>query len=249
MPLKQLSPLLPPDQGVYVDTSSSLRPAHAYMYAVMSESTSHVESASSDTVSAIPLISEPVASPGGVEAAVDGRRILVSWNTTLDRDESILGYRVYRKRGAEKKLTPVADTLQEAWQNFYEEKETVPGGTYTYAIRAVSITGDTSAFSPHAVVRVDAPEYFPPGNVRAWKEGKRVQLTWDEVIQPDVAGLRIYRYARGNKPELIKKLKPEERAFTDTKPGRTTIVSYYLTTVGAGGMESSRSRVVTVPLR
>ncbi len=248
MPLKQLSSLLPPDQGVFVDTSSSLKPARAYMYAVQSESTSHVTSAFSDTISAIPNMPEDVPVPAGIEAAVDGNRIHVSWNTALPRDPSLLGYRVYRKQGSDA-LMPIADTLQESWQNYYTEAEAAPGGTFAYAVRAVSITGDTSAYSATATASIPKPAYYPPGNLRARMEERRVYLTWDEILQRDADGLRLYRYERGKDPRLVVTLEADAREYVDRRPGRGKLVSYYITTVGKGGVESGRSRIVSVPLR
>ena len=248
MPLKQISSLLPPEQGVYVDTSSSLQPARAYSYSVQSESTSHVTSAFSDTVSAVPIMPETVPVPAGIDAAIDGNRVHVSWNTALRPDPSLLGYRLYRRKG-DTRLMPVADTLQESWQNYFVESEAAAGETYAYAVRAVSITGDTSAFSATATVSLPEPAYYPPGNLRARAEDRRVYLSWDEILQQDADGLRLYRYERGKDPRLVVTLESDARDYVDRRPGRGKLVSYYLTTVGKEGTESERSRIVSVPLR
>jgi fibronectin type 3 domain-containing protein len=187
--------------------------------------------------------------PVGIEAAVEGSTVHLSWNTTASRDGSILGYRVYRKNSRAKFLTPVADTLQESWQNYFTDTGLAPGSTTSYAVRAVSITADTSDMSMTVVASISSPEYYPPGNVRAWKEKKSVQITWDDIVQPGAKELRIYRYTRGSTPKIIKKLKVNIHEYVDTKPGRGKLVSYYLTTVGEGGEESVRSSVVSVPLK
>lgn len=248
-PMKLLSNLLPPEKGEYIDTSTALQASHAYMYALKSETTSHISSVLSDTVSAIPVMPVSMEPPLDLEAAVDGNTIHVSWNTTTARDASILGYIVYRKGEKDRHFAPVADTLQAPWQNYHVETDLPVGSTTSYAVRIVSITQDTSAMSAAAAATIARPEFYPPGNVRAWKERRRVHLTWDEVIQPGVKGLRLYRYTRGTKPRLIRKLKPTVLEYVDRKPGRTKLVSYYLTVVGDGGVESARSKVVTVPLR
>ncbi|PLX24291.1 MAG: hypothetical protein C0600_13355 [Ignavibacteria bacterium] len=248
-PMKLLSPLLPVEQGVFVDTSSALQPAQAYMYALQSVTSSHVSSVLSDTVSAIPVTPVNIAAPLDIEAVADGSTVHVSWNTVNARDPSILGYLVYRKGEKDKRMTAVADTLQASWQNYYTDHDLPPGSATSYAVRVVSITQDTSDMSAAAAVRIAGVEYYPPGNLRAWKERRSVHLTWDEVVQPGIKGLRLYRYVRGKKPQLIRKLKPNLQEYVDKKPGRVKLVSYYLTVIGEGGVESARSKVVTVPLR
>jgi fibronectin type 3 domain-containing protein len=248
VPLRQQSAMLPAAAGEYVDTSASLLGGRTYMYAVQAVSSSHVAGAMSDTVGAMPQLPISVDIPVGVEAARDGNRVLLTWNTGQPRHRDVLGYRVYRMLEKDKRWLPVADTLQNPRQNFYTDSALQAGARAMYAVRAFSVTGDSSAMSAPAVVSIPARVFFPPGNLRAKREGKKVLLMWDEIIQ-QAAALHLYRYQRGDAPKLIRKLKPTDVEYVDAKPGRGRRVSYYLVTVGTGDEESRRSEIVTVPLR
>ncbi|MDT8322868.1 MAG: hypothetical protein RRA94_02065 [Bacteroidota bacterium] len=248
VPLTLQSPLLPVAEGEYVDTSASLLGGRTYMYAVQAVSTSHVAGAMSDTVGAMPLLPIPVDAPVEVDAARDGDRILLTWNTTQPRHRDVLGYRVYRKTENDERLTPVADTLQNPRQNFYTDSAVQAGTRAMYAVRAFSVTGDSSAMSASAVIIVPGRELLPPSNLRARREGGKVRVMWDEILQP-AAALHLYRYERGSAPTLLRKLKATEGEYLDAKPGKGKRVSYYLVTAGASGEESRRSEILTVPLR
>ncbi len=248
VPLRQQSGMLPPAAGEYVDTSAALQGGRTYMYSVQAVSSSHVAGAMSDTVGAMPQISITVDIPADVDIVRDGRRVLLSWNTTQPRHRDVLGYRVYRKTEKENHFTPVADTLQNPRQNFYADSSLQAGEKAMYAVRAFSVTGDSSALSAPATIMIPARVFFPPGNVRAKREGKKVRIMWDEIIQQADA-LHLYRYERGTAPKLIRKLKPTDVEYVDAKPGRGRRVSYYLVTIGTRDEESRRSKIVTVPLR
>ena len=249
VPLKQVSAMLPARDGAYVDTSSALLGDRTYMYAVQAVNTSHRVSALSDTVGAIPDIPVPVEAPMDLQAAIDGQVVRLSGNTSIARHKDILGFRVLRRTARDKRFVPVADTMLYAWQNFHSEAAPAPGQRVAYAVRAYSVKGDSSELSATVTVAADARRYYPPGNLRAMKDGKSVLLEWDDIVQQDVAALHVYRYERGKKAVLVAKVKADSREYVDKKPGRAEFVSYYMTVAGSSGTESARSRVVSVRLK
>ncbi|NOY06383.1 MAG: hypothetical protein GXO82_07105 [Chlorobi bacterium] len=247
--MRQISPMLPPDASSYVDTSTGLRGKYTYFYSMVAVNTSHVQGPPSDTVSAVPLIPVPVSSPMGVRTVVLEDGIFITWNGQRGEDPELDGFRVYRKTGTSDKWKPLTDTLLEAWQNSFRDTTVIAGNTYSYAVRAYSIRMDSSALSMTATARVPTPEIFPPANPRARFMKKRVYITWDEIVQPAAAGFRLYRYTRGRKPVLVATLSPDDTEYVDRRPGKTSPVFYFITTVDRAGHESKRSKEMPLVIR
>ncbi|GEM_PF-661697 len=249
IPMRQISPMLPPDANSYVDTSTGLRGKYTYFYSLVAVNTSHVQGPPSDTVSAVPLIPVPVSSPMGVRAVVLEDGVFITWNAQRAADPALDGFRVYRRTGAAGGWKPLADTLLEAWQNSFRDTTVTPGNTYSYAVRAYSIRMDSSALSMTATATVPVPTLLPPANPRARFMKKRVYITWDEIVQPAAAGYRLYRYTRGKKPVLVARLSLDDTKYVDRRPGRTSPVFYFITTVDRAGHESKRSKEMALVLR
>jgi fibronectin type 3 domain-containing protein len=232
-------------QGVYIDTSSLLRGDITYMYAVLAKNTSHMYSAMSDTVYSTPRLPVVVDAPQGMSARVDKENIYVNWRSTFDTEPVLSGYRVYRREGSAV-WTALADTLQDAEQNHVLDEQVQPGVRYEYAVRAYSISGDSSAMSSVASAVIPLPSIYPPGNIRAFRQGAAIILQWDEIAQPSAKEFRIYRYTRGSDARLLGTVPLDTRVFLDDRPGDTSPLFYYLTTVGSVGNESNPSKEVAV---
>jgi fibronectin type 3 domain-containing protein len=245
MEFRQVSAYLPPVPTVWLDTTAALRGDATYMYTIVAENTSHIRSVMSDTVYATPDIPIPVPAPQGITARVDQGRVYLTWKTQNDVQMAVSGYRVFR-READGGWKPVADTLQDAEQNFMLDENTKPGGRYDYAVRAYSIRGDSSALSSIASALIPLPEVYPPSNLKAYREGVAVVLQWDEVVQSGAKEFRVYRYTRGAQPRMLATLPLETRVYLDDKPGGTSPVYYYITTVGTLGHESAPGKEVAV---
>lgn len=245
MEFRQVSAYVPPSPAYWLDTTAALRGDATYMYTIVAENTSHIRSAMSDTVYATPGIPIPVPAPQGITARVDQGRVYLTWKAQNDVQMALSGYRVLR-REANGGWKSVADTLQLAEQNFMLDEQTRPGGRYDYAVRAYSIQGDSSALSAVATATIPLPEVYPPSNLKAFREGAAIVLQWDEIAQAGAKEFRVYRYTRGAQPRMLASLPLDTRVFLDDKPGGTSPVFYYLTTVGTFGNESAPGKEVAV---
>jgi hypothetical protein len=237
-PLFPITPLLPPTSTHYIDTSDGLRGGYAYTYAIQCISTSHIPSRLSDTATAIPDISIPVSSPLGVRAIVEGDHITVLWNVQRNRDAGLAGFRVFRSEKGSNLWKTLSDTLLPAWQNFLQDTHAELGPRYHYAVRAYTISGDSSALSMAVVAQLQTPQVFPPSNLQARVERRGVRLTWNEIAQPAARGINVYRYTRGKKPVLLSTVKQTETDYHDAKPGSDSPVFYFLKCTTVNGAES-----------
>ncbi len=245
MEFQQISPFLPATPASYLDTSAALRGDATYMYTIAAENTSHVQSVMSDTVYATPNIPVAVNAPQNIVARVDQGRVYLTWKGQDESSSGLSGFRVYR-REAGGAWRAVADTLQDAEQNFMLDTRTKPGGRYEYTVRAYSIRGDSSGLSSIASAEIPLPAVYPPANLKASREGSGVILQWDEIAQAGAKEFRLYRYTRGSTPRLLGSVPLNTRVFLDEKPGSTTPVFYYLTTVGTFGNESAPGKEAAV---
>ncbi len=244
---RQISDVLPVQPARYIDTMA-LRGDWTYLYTVSAVNSSHVPSAPSDTAYATPDIPLAIPAPQGVLARVDKGRVYLTW-TMQEDNPTLSGWRVYRREGTSGVWRALGDTLLEASENHVLDEGTKPGASYAYRVRAYSIRGDSSETSAIVDVRIAGPAVYAPANLRAKLDGKQVLLTWDEIVQPGAKEFRIYRYTRGGTPQAVGTVPLEQREFLDTRPGSTSPVFYYVTTVSTTGEESRPGRESAVLLR
>jgi hypothetical protein len=245
MDFQQISPFLPASPTSYLDTSAALRGDATYMYVIVAENTSHVQSVMSDTVYVTPDIPVTVNAPQNIVARVDQGRVYVTWKGQDESSSGLSGFRVYRRESGGA-WRAVADTMQDAEQNYMLDEKTKPGGRYDYTVRAYSLRGDSSGLSAIATAVIPLPEVYPPSNLKAYREGVAVVLQWDEVVQSGAKEYRVYRYTRGAQPRALASVPLDTRVFLDDNPGKTSPVFYYITTVGTFGNESSPGKEVAI---
>ncbi|MBE0644364.1 MAG: hypothetical protein IH600_09820 [Bacteroidetes bacterium] len=247
-PMQQISNRIPMRETSFVDTLG-LQGMMTYLYAVLSENSSHVQSPLSDTVSAIPQIAVPVETPRDLITRVVNGQVALYWNQRYTDQPACIGYRIYRKEDKTGRWRPLNDVLTEPWQNSFTDTGVEPGGTYQYTVRAFGLDGDSSSLSLVAHAAIPLPEVYPPANLTAQPQGRVVTLRWDEIAQPSAKEFRLYRYTRGAKPKLVKTLSLDIIGYTDEIKDRQSPVFYYLTTVGNLGQESRPGKEVAVMVK
>lgn len=227
----------------YLDTARNLRGDRSYHYAVRTVSTSHLESAFSDTVSVMPLTNqpEPVA-PRDLTARVDAEQAIVSWED-LSNTPLFHAYQVLRTRPGDRVDTLVRNT------NFLIDTLEASGKPTTYRVITLDAFGKRSTPSPSvsAQARV-APPSAPNGLVARTVSGK-VELEWAAPPSEPVARFDVYRYTRGSEPVKAGSVtagKPLKLEDVNATPGQLNF--YFVRSVAATGAESGPSREVGVGL-
>ncbi len=247
-PMQQISDRIPMRETSFVDTLG-LQGMTAYMYAVRSENSSHVQSLLSDTVTAVAQIDVPLETPRDLNTKVISGNVALFWNEHYTDQPGCIGYRIYRREGSTDRWRPLNGELTAPWENYFTDSDVVPGGSYEYTVRAFGMSSDSSAPSLIARAAIALPGVFPPANLTAQPQGRVVTLRWDGIAQPGAKEFRLYRYTRGTKPRLVKTLDLDIIGYTDELKGRESPVFYYLTTVGTHGQESRPGKEVAVMVK
>lgn len=109
---------------------------------------------------------------------------------------------------------------------------------------AVTVSGALTAVATFTNV---PPTYPPPTGLAAIPGNTQASLTWDAVVEPDLAGYNVYRgtvsggpYVKVNGPPVI------PAAYTDMGLINGTMYFYAVSAVGLGGAESTFSAEASV---
>jgi len=177
--------------------------------------------------------------------------VKVSWQSSLDNDDSALTYRVYRNGGTTPVYTVTADSLP--WirpQITYTDTDVVPGQKYTYRVSASDGT-NTSALSPNASATV--PTTTEPYAAKILADGATLYWRYDaasgsytaDSSSSDDSGVSVGGPVHGVTPGAV----PGSKAYTyngssqftysdrqHPKPTTYTIETWFRTTTTSGGM-------------
>ncbi|MFE2294916.1 LamG-like jellyroll fold domain-containing protein [Streptomyces sp. NPDC059452] len=121
-------------------------------------------------------------SPSTPAASVSAPRageVRVSWRSSLDLDDSLLTYRVYRNGSSAPVHTTTGSSLFFSHpQLTFTDRNVVAGQTYSYRITATDGAGNTSALSPAA--SVTAASAASPYQERVLADGADLYWRYDE---------------------------------------------------------------------
>lgn len=197
----------------------------------------------------IPLT--PVAPPpAGLRTTVEANGVRLSWNPPAAGNEVA----VYREEldssgkpvAAERRLAVVP-----AAQNSYLDDAVSWNRTYLYWVR--SVAGKTTAQVESAnstLVRVTPRDVFPPAVPMALQAvlsvgARAVDLSWEPVTTPDLAGYRVYRRVPGASWQPLGTGLVLTPVYRDEQPPEGP-VEYAVTAIDHAGNESQRSQAVSV---
>ncbi len=124
----------------YIDSTAS--GARTYYYVVTAIDTSNNESNDSNVVSATPTDTIPPAAPTGLTAISGNSNVILDWNNNSESDMN--GYNVYRSTASSGPYTKLNDTLLTS--SAYNDNTALNGTTYYYAVTAVDIASNESAY-------------------------------------------------------------------------------------------------------
>ncbi|WP_078900990.1 LamG-like jellyroll fold domain-containing protein [Actinacidiphila yeochonensis] len=177
--------------------------------------------------------------------------VKVSWQSSLDNDDSALTYRVYRNGGSTPVYTVTASSLP--WirpQLTYTDTNVVPGQKYTYRVSASDGT-NTSAQSPNASATV--PSAADPYPTQVLADGADLYWRYEaasgsynaDSSSSDDSGVSVGGPVHGVTPGAV----PGSKAYSyngtsqftysdrqHPKPGTYTIETWFRTTTTSGGM-------------
>lgn len=246
-PFQLASPRIPAGgEGAYtyLDTTRSLRGDRSYHYALRTVSTSHRESAFSDTASVMPLTNLPVPqAPRDLTVRVDVEQAIVSWED-LSNDPLFHTYQVVRTRPGNR-----VDTLFRS-TNFLIDTLDAGGKPTNYRIIAVNDRGRRSAPTPAVSAQARVAPPAAPNGLVARAAGGKVALTWEAPPGERIARYEVYRYTRGQEPVKAGTVPAgQPLRLEDAGATRGQLNFYFVRSVAANGAESGPGREVGVELR
>lgn len=124
----------------------------------------------------------------------------------------------------------------------FEDVDAPTEATSCYTVRAVVFLDPLveSADSQEICVRLEDLAAPPtPTGMAAFVRDQAVEIVWDAVAVPDLAGYRVMRAAQGGKPALLHETDAATTKFTDqtAKPG--VVYQYTVVAFDKAGNESA----------
>jgi fibronectin type 3 domain-containing protein len=213
----------------YVD-SSRIGGRTQYVYAVKSVSNNSLQSEFSNKVALRQAVAQLPVPPGGANAYIDNRRVVLSWASMTKLDHNIAGYNVYRRiagKSTELFDQKISAAAQAEKFNFelltssiivsssFEDQSAGTGMNYEYAIASVDVFGIESTFSPFIRVSIFQPVRIIQ-NCSIRKVTGGVMLEWDAALNRDTDKVVIKRKKAGDANyQPIASLKINEVSYLD----------------------------------
>ena len=236
----------------YFDTNGTLSGKLTYSYSIKSITTSHVESDFSDTLLIRPELPTMPPTPFDLIVFIEDSTAKISWYDMTEIDESVFGYRVYRKilsAQGDSNYEGVVDSMLPFNQNYIYDNDIEKGKSYQYAITSVDFFGGESSPAYSSDVIYNIPSPLPPLGVRYLNSENGIIIQWDETLQSEIKEYRVYRYQRNESPKLISSVKIHtELKAEDKTVKKDELYYYYVTSVNSFDIEGSKSNIVAVRL-
>ncbi|MDP4114576.1 MAG: hypothetical protein Q8903_00490 [Bacteroidota bacterium] len=223
----------------YLDSSNTLKGNRFYLYSLRSESTSHVKSAFSDTLTARPLFPTKPLSPVDVTISTDGNGIKLNWADLSLMDKDVIGYNVYRKaKDSKDEFEKISTALLDIGHNYFIDSTCTLDKEYEYAVTSKDMFGGESSLAGMLTVMKESAAPPAPSELKLYPQENSIILRWDPV-QANISEYLIYRYERGVAPVQMGTLKQnEDPEFTDSKVEKGKLYFYYIKTKNEKGKES-----------
>jgi fibronectin type 3 domain-containing protein len=236
---------------IFNDTSSVLKGNRNYIYAVKSETTSGVESNFSDTLRIKPIKKTLLEAPLQLKGYSDKSKVFLYWDNLFKDDPSVNGYYVFRRdanvKSKQGDFKAVKDSLISAKQNNFVDTTVFSGNNYEYAVQTVDIYGNKSPFSSTINVQIKKSVPAAPAGITAVNTPSGILISWTAPIQLDIKEFKIYRYERGQTPELLDDVNAKlSIEYLDKQAQKGILYFYYLISVDKYNSESKPSSEVGI---
>ena len=227
---------------VYTDTSKTLAGDKSYLYAATAMSTSSIESDFSDTLTIRPSIKTNPPSPNRISAHEEESRVKIIWEDVLTRHRATYGYNIYRRELPDGKFALLLPADSVVTVPMYVDTAIQPDKTYEYSVQTVdNLGGISESMALYSIHVKKTPLPVPPDLWVMQSEGK-VTIQWNEPSITRPLKVNLYRYQRGQNPQLLQSLSLAEQQFTDTEVKKGELYFYFTTYSDEENNEGFRSK-------
>jgi hypothetical protein len=255
-----ISPLLFSKDSIpsFTDTTSRLNARYQYGYAVRAVSTSHKESAMSDTVYIQPDAPKMVGSlavPQNLSAIkASDKLVTLFWDDATAMDVNVMGYDVYKKTNNGASFTKLNKNILPASQNHFRDSTFVFGQTAEYQVKSLgSDTKIQSKASASAFIQNKIEGLSAPINLRITQKmtDKSAVINWTKSDDKRVQTVKIYRAEQvaNSVPKLLVSLPNSVESYSDKTVEVGKSYFYFLSSTSIGSEESDKSRIVFLLMR
>jgi fibronectin type 3 domain-containing protein len=244
----QVSGLLPAGGSIYsfIDSVGPGQGGDVFRYAVRTVDDLDQMSDLSPSASASPGVKAIISVPLNPRISTTANGIMLIWDDLRISENTLMGYKVYRRAGDEKsfRLMP-NDTLRND-KNYYSDSTLVTGKNYQYEVTAIDYYGNESKKSLPVSISMGSSHIVPPVINRAVSTADGIMISWGQVNDNNITSVKIYRAQPGGQPSVIATMPKDTEQYLDKTTAKGELYIYEISLITGDNNESIRSRGVSV---
>lgn len=195
--------------------TEEVNPSRFYRYFIIPVTVTGLAGPASDTVQVVSLNTSSIRVISKMTATDSSRGVLLKWQP-LPANNLVTGVVIERSRQAAEGYLAL-DTVSASDSSWWDVK-VIPGYSYYYRLKAVSIRNDTFPPSAFASVTVTPKKMFlqPPSGLKAVSSKDNVVLRWKSSPQLQIAGYAVYRSPAGSDSMMVLNPMVRDTSYMDT---------------------------------
>lgn len=234
----------PVKSNEYTDTTSTLSGRSTYYYAVMQQNLAQDTSDFSNQVSFSPIKIDDMWRPTYIKHTIVNNDLILEWDDARKNDDFVLGYVLQRKRQENGTYESIGEILtSNSWIDTTYKK----GETYYYRVAAVSLKGDTTAYTDAFAINYGKATISNIKNLDLINHPKGIQLKWPSIEADDIVAYKVYRRS-GDEDDytLLAKIEKGNFDYLDgtTVSGQSYV--YSVVVVDKDGRESPKTTISSI---
>lgn len=222
---------------VYIDSIQHLAAGQTYLYGIQLMNLSQRMSEMSAVRMIKPYKETFVPYPSGISSHWTGDAVQLTWENVINRQEDVVGYRLYRRTKGGTDFTIISENLMGV--PGFNDKTANPGASYEYGVTAVNSSGSESLMSPLTSITIPDLALLPPSDLYLTNKADGIAISWPE--EQSAATTVVYR--REAQEQNFKKLGEINRGneYLDKTAQKGKLYVYTLR-MKSGATESENGR-------
>ncbi|MCO6497787.1 MAG: hypothetical protein J5I50_09015 [Chitinophagaceae bacterium] len=174
---------------VYIDSIQHLAAGQTYLYGIQLMNLSQRMSEMSAVRMIKPYKETFVPYPSGISSHWTGDAVQLTWENVINRQEDVVGYRLYRRTKGRTDFTIISENLMGV--PGFNDKTANPGASYEYGVTAVNSSGSESLMSPLTSITIPDLALLPPSDLYLTNKADGIAISWPE--EQSAATTVVYR--------------------------------------------------------